>query len=214
MASETNKGIFIYEPRLHKNLEFVIYNHAYFAKGFGLIIFCSKENYSYITNILKHNKFRCILHIVREDTGDSSARNDYNKFTKSAEFWNSLPFEYVLMTEIDAYLRKPLPQLTEYDYVCSEWPWNKKLSGGGGLSFRKVSSMKRIVNEIPNLQEECFPQDYWAALGCYKLNLRCNNLLFVEANHMIEDPIGFHQWWTFVNPRCTQVYENYVTLEL
>ena len=218
MVSETNKAIFIYETRKHTNVEFLIYNLSYFAREYSLIIFCSVENHSFITAILKHNKLRCIVNIVREDEGDASVRDEYNKFAKSAEFWNSVPFEYVLMTEIDTYLRKPLPEeLTNYDYVCCEWPWNKTLSGGGGLSFRKVSSMKRILTECPTLQE-ISAHDCWVAAGCEKLQLHCNNTMFVEANHMIKDPIGFHQWWTFLHPSTLMsllpLYESFVTLDI
>jgi hypothetical protein len=219
LATETNKGIVLYETRKDPNLEFLMYNLAYFAKGYGLIIFCSFANHSYITNILGKNKYRCILHVVREDEGGVSVRETYNEFVKSAEFWHSLPFEYVLMAEIDSYLRKPLPKEIEtYDYVCCEWPWNKSMCGGGGVSFRKVATMKRIVQEFPTLCTETFPQDCWASAGSKKLEASYNNSYFVEANHSVLDPIGFHQWWTFINPsnlpQMLPVYEKYVTLEL
>ena len=219
LVTETNKGIVLYETRKNPNLEFFIYNLSYFAKGYGFVIFCSFANYSYITNILGENKYRCILHVIRDDEGGPSVREEYNAFVKSAEFWHVLPFDYVLMAEIDSYLRKPLPKNIEtYDYVCCEWPWNKSMYGGGGLSFRKVATMKRIVQEFPNLCNETFPQDCWASAGSKNLEASYNNSYFVEANHSVLDPIGFHQWWTFINPstlaQMLPVYEKYVTLEL
>lgn len=219
LVTETNKGIVLYETRKEPNLEFLIYNLAYFAKGYGFVIFCSFANYSYITNILGKNKYRCVLHVVRDDEGGASVREEYNAFVKSAEFWHALPFEYVLMAEIDSYLRKPLPTNIEtYDYVCCEWPWNKSMYGGGGLTFRNVATMKRIVQEFPNLCNETFPQDCWASAGSKHIEASYNNSYFVEANHSVLDPIGFHQWWTFINPstlaQMLPIYENYVTLEL
>jgi hypothetical protein len=210
IISETNKSIVIYETRCHINLEFLIYNLTYFARGWGLIIYCSKDSHRFICDILKHNRFRAILHIVRDDEGGKEVRDEYNNFVKSSIFWNSIPTEYVLMCETDTYLRKHIPDnITDYDYVCCKWGWHKDLAGGGGLSFRRVSSMKRICLEHPYL-EKIFAQDSWVAEGCKILNLSYNNTYFVESYHDIPDPIGFHQWWTFINPHTFKTYwKNY-----
>jgi hypothetical protein len=218
LISETDKCIVLYETRCHLNLEFLIYNLTYFAKGWGLIIYCSKDNYNFINNILDHNKFRAILHIVREDEGGRNVRDEYNEFVKSSIFWNSLPCKYILMCEMDAYLRKCVPDdITTYDYICCNWPWHSDLPGGGGISIRNVSSMKRICNKYPTLSNDIFAQDSWAVEGCNHLNLSYNNTYLVEANHNIIDPIGLHNWWTFINPNepiFNHIYDNYLTLVL
>jgi hypothetical protein len=217
LISKTDRCIVIYETRCHPNLEFLIYNLTYFAKEWGLIIYCSKANYNFINDILQHNKFRAILYIVREDEGGKEVRNEYNEFVKSSIFWNSLPCSYIMMCEMDAYLRKPVPDdILLYDYVCCKWPWHSKLAGGGGISFRKVSSMKKICNQYPSLATDIFAQDCWAAEGCIYLNLIYNNTYLVEASHNIDDPIGLHNWWTFIDPvrlsSWMPVYDKYLTI--
>jgi hypothetical protein len=219
IVSSTDRCIVIYETRCHPNLEFLIYNLTYFARGWGLIIYCSKYNHDFINKILNQNKFRAILHIVRDDEGTKSVRDDYNQFTKSYTFWNSLPCKYILMCEMDAYLRKRVPDdITDYDYVCCNWPWHHNLPGGGGISFRKVSSMKRICIEHPQLAKDYFAQDDWAAEGCVSLGLVYNNIYLVEALHSITDPIGFHNWWTFIDvnqiSNMSNIYDKYLTLDL
>lgn len=219
IVSETDKCIVIYETRKHPNLEFLIYNLTYFARGWGLIIYCSKENHNYISEILKHNSFRALLYIVRENEGGREVREEYNTFVKSSQFWDSLSCNYILMCEMDGYLRKRVPDdIVNYDYVCCYWPWNNRVSGGGGISFRKVASMKKIATEFPTLTKDYFGQDDWVAEGSLRLNLRCNNSYLVEADHNNIDPIGFHNWWTFINPRnvvyLSNIYDKYLTLEL
>lgn len=213
------KCIVLYETRCHNSLEFLIYNLTYFARGWGLIIYCSKSNYNFIQDILKHNKYKAILHIVREEEGGREVREEYNEFTKREIFWNSLPCKNVLMCEMDGYLKQSLPNnIINFDYVCCLWPWKNDLAGGGGISVRRVSSMKRICKECPFLANEIFAQDSWAAEGCRRLNLSYNNSYLVEAAHSIINAIGFHNWWTFINPltisKMQHVYDNYLTLEL
>lgn len=218
-VSETDRCIFLYEPRCHENLEFVIYNLTYFARGWGLIIYCSKDNYNYIIDILKHNRFRAIVHIIRENQGGIEVRREYNNFVISSTFWNSLPCKYVLMGEMDTYLRKLLPEnITNYDYICAKWPWHPDSPGGSGISIRKVEAMKRICRELPTLCTEISDQDFWAAKGCSDLKMSYNNRYFVESDHYNDDPFGFHNWWTFITldklVSLHNVYEKYLTLEL
>lgn len=216
---ETDRSIVLYETRCHENLEFLIYNLTYFARGWGLVIYCSKENHNYITNILKHNRFRATLHIVRDDEGGREVRDEYNEFVKSTVFWNSLPYKYVLMCEMDAYLRKSITNdIENYDYICAIWPWHPELSGGGGISIRNVKSMQKICEKFPALTAEIPAQDFWVAKGCSNLQMSYNNRYFVEADHYNDDPSGFHNWWTFISPeklvKLYNIYEKYLTLEL
>jgi hypothetical protein len=212
-------SIVIYETRKHPNLEFLIYNLTYFARNWGLIIYCSAENYYFIQDILKHNKYKAQLNIVREDEGGKEVRDEYNKFLKSKDFWNSLLCKNVLLCEMDAYLRSPLPEnVANFDYVCCKWPWHPNLAGGGGISIRNVNSMKNICEKFPTLTDELFAQDNWVAEGANRLNLSYNNTYLVESTHNIINPLGFHNWWTFINYNNLQnfyyIYDNYLTLEI
>lgn len=215
----SDKSIVIYETRCHPNLEFLIYNLTYFARGWGLTIFCSDANYTFIKTILGNNSKNADLQVVRKDEGGKEVRDEYNKFTKSIEFWNLFRCSHVLMSEMDSYLRRPIPDTAiNYDYICCYWPWHSSLSGGGGISIRNVNAMKSICNTYPTLTDEYFGQDNWAAEGVNRLHLSYNNSLLIEANHGIIDPIGFHNWWTFINPselyRYYHIYDNYLRLEI
>jgi hypothetical protein len=218
LPSNTENNIVIYETRCHPNLEFLIYNLTYFARNWGLIIYCSKANFNFINNILQHNKNNAVLNIIRDDEGGREVRNEYNEFVKSSKFWDSLNCKYILMCEMDTYLRKKVPNnILDYDYVCCKWP-GTTIPGGGGISFRKVSSMQKICKTYPNLSAEIFAQDYWASEGCIKLNLSYNNTYLVESDRTIIDPIGLHNWWTFIHIVNTEsyyyIYDSYLTLEL
>lgn len=216
----SDKCVVMYETRCHPNLEFLIYNLTYYAKGWGLIIYCSKANYTFICDILQHNRYRALLYIVRDDEGGKEVRDIYNDFIKRPVFWNSLPCKYMLLCEIDAYLRRPLPDdVLNYDYICSKWPWHRDLIGGGGISICTIEAMQRICNELPELADKIYSHDNWVAEAANQLNFKCNNTYFVEAAHFQNNnPIGLHNWWTFIIPHAiaelSHIYDNFLTLEL
>ncbi len=230
LISSVDKSIVLYETRCHPNLEFLIYNATYFARNWGLIIYCSIKNVGYIHNILGHNRYRAIIHIIDttmtiDDNNDNTEnmytqkRDTYNFFYKSNFLWNHIPCKYVLCMEIDSYLRDFIPSnIGDYDYICSKWVWNNTLSGGGGITIRSVKAMQKLCNTHSHMAETIWAQDVWAAEGIKLLNGNYNNSIFVESNHTIKDCVGLHQWWTFIHPSTIgnfkENYDRYITLKI
>ena len=168
-----------------------------------------------ILRILGPNRYRASLHLLEESA--LMPRDAYISFYKSRRFWESIPGDFAICAEIDSYLRRPIPdKITEYDYVCSKWPWHPNQAGGGGLSIRRVSAMLRICDELPDLANEIFDLDSWASYGTDRLELKYNSDIFVEAS-LDENTYGMHQWWTFFALHETIInkfYIPYLTLEI
>lgn len=72
---------------------------------------------------------------------------DYNLLLTSIEFWESLPFDKVLIFQHDsALLRTGIEKFMEWDYVGA--PWKFQMHGGnGGLSIRSVKAMIETLKQ-------------------------------------------------------------------
>jgi hypothetical protein len=151
------------------------------------------------------------VRLIEKD--DRTPRDKYISFYKSRQFWESIPATYALCSEIDSYLRKPIPEtIRDYDFVCARWPWHSHICGGSGLTIRRVSAMLRICDELPSLTDEIPDLDSWAAYGVKDLELTYNDSMFMEAGQL-QDPVGLHQWWTFMRPPSLHILR-YLVLEI
>jgi hypothetical protein len=218
--NEAKNAIFIYETRCHPQLDFLIYNATYYARGWGLLIYCTDDNEAYIKKILGPTASLAAEFRIIKNGGNEykSARDAYNEFLKSGDFWGSVDKEYLLMMETDTYLRRPIPaDFCSYAYIASAWPW-KAGPGGGGLSIRRVASMKAIALLYPEATVSIWAQDEWAATGVIHLAMKYNNEYFVEADIRNVDPCGLHQWWTFISLQSfsskVQIYNRYLSFEM
>jgi hypothetical protein len=215
LTSETDKTIVMYETRIMPQLEFHILNTCFFAKGWSLMIYCSRDNHDAIQDILKQNRYRATIHILApsQDTPFLA----YNAFLKTREFWSSIPGKFALCIEVDSYLRKSIDDISEYDYICAKWPWHDTLPGGSGITIRRVSAMLEICDKLPEYENRPGHdnQDQWAAQAVNDLKMRYNNTFFSEAVQDI-NVFGVHQWWTFFNPNIISipVYEAYLELDI
>jgi hypothetical protein len=212
---DTKNAVFIYETREHENLEYVIYSTLFYSPNWTLVIYCSEANYEIVCGILGHNKEHADIRLIETARDYVQDKVGYNIFMKTAQLWVSLPYKYVLTIEMDAYLLRHIPEELDSDYYCSEWPWNNEFAGGGGLTIRNVSMMQRICTELPHLEGEIEPQDCWAVVGLKELCGSANNILFTESVPH-ENPVGVHQWWTFIWPHADiiQLYSNYLMLKV
>jgi len=215
----SDKCIVIVERRIHPNLEFILYNAAYFARGWSIAIVCSDLNIEYIKGILAHNLEA--VHLIQMFKGNPEpevGKNEYNYLLQTAQFYEALPSENLLMMEMDTYLRKPIPDaIVYYDYVAAPYAWDESMSGGG-LSFRKRSKMLEICSTY-NIFEP--GQDIYAckgmkAIGAFMPSFEESMEYFCESC-LYEDTIGLHQWWTFFCLNIQEdnyIYRCYMTLEL
>ena len=218
VPKDSNKAVVIIERRIHPNLEFILYNAAYFARGWSIVIVCSNINKEYIQSLLNHNLENVhVLEMFKDNPSPEIGKREYNILLQSTHFYEALPSEHILLMEMDTYLRNHIPlNLLQFDYVASPYAWDETVSGGG-LSLRKKSTMIHICNTCPQLD---LIQDVYACNGIKALGYTMPSFeegitYFAESCHY-EDPIGLHQWWTFWNPDNSDdsnlIFKEYTTL--
>ena len=215
----SDKSIVIVERRIHPNLEFIIYNAAYFARDWVITIVCSDINIDYIRSLLGPNTDSVrLIQMFEGNPEPAVGKNEYNYLLQSSEFYEAMPSENLLMMEMDTYLRKPVgSDILKYDYVAAPYSWDTS-SLGGGLSFRKRSAMLSICSSFTDLEKA---QDIYVLRGMKSLRYMIPP--YEEAIHYFcescysKDPVGFHQWWTFFtidNDNSESIFQAYMTLEL
>lgn len=76
--------------------------------------------------------------------------DDYNKLLTSKEFWESIPFDKVLITQMDAMiLRKGIEGFLKYDFIGAPLYHIDFPCMNGGFSLRDKKVMLDIIEETP-----------------------------------------------------------------
>ena len=211
--------VVIVERRNHPNLEFILYNAAYFARGWGITIVCSDLNIEYLKALLGPIHAVHLIPMFEGNPEPSIGKIEYNMLLQSKEFYEALPSEGLLLMEMDTYLRKPIdPKILTYDYVACPYGWDESMSGGG-LSFRKRSAMLSICESYDQLEQA---QDIFACRGMKTLGYTMpsfeEGVEYFSESTLYEDPVGLHQWWTFFGPDSSDCddafFTSLVTLKL
>lgn len=201
--NSNNKCLLIIERRIHPNLEFVLHNCATFAKDWSICFICSHINLEYckqITGPWKRNiRF---LPMFQDSPNYMDARSDYNALLKSESFWEDLPWEMVGIVQTDSYFLRPLPtaELLKYDFLAAPAMWDTD-NMVGGMSFRRPAAMKRICCEFPE-EFEGQGEDIYFSHGVNTLDLKRprfpDSVQYISESYIYEEPIGTHQWWTYL----------------
>ena len=219
IKKNTNKSIVIIERRIHSNLAFLIRNMFYYARDWSMTIICSDTNFSYLKTILTNNSDNVILIPLFEGNPNRDiAINEYNSLLKSSYFYNLLPFEHLLIVQTDTYLRRKIDEtIFNYDYVASYFAWDKT-SCGGGMSYRKRSSMITICDNFKKeiSIEDCFINEGVKMLG-YTIPDYKDGLNYICESFYSENPFGLHQWWTFYSIKSDPYlifFNKYLELEI
>jgi hypothetical protein len=220
VKTDTNKSIVIIERRIHENLAFLIRNMFYYARDWSITVLCSDINFEYLKSITTHNSSNVLLLPVFIGNPDrDTARNEYNTLLKQAEFYRLLPFEHIFIVQTDTYLRKKIDEsMFEYDYVAGHFAWDTT-SAGGGMSYRKQSSMIDICTnfkkDIP--MEDCFINEGVKLLG-YKMPTVEKGVKYIAESCYDIDPMGVHQWWAFMGNNGSDFhidrFYNYLNLQI
>jgi hypothetical protein len=218
----SEKAFVLVERRCHLNLEFILHNLAYFGEGWSIYIFCSKENQQFCEKLLGKHKYSInLIPIFENDVSMEEGVREYNQLLQESSFWKQIEAEHICTIEMDCYLRKKIPEeLLDYDYVGTPWGWDLKSPGGSGLTIRRRSVMLAICES--SLKTEM--QDSFVAQGVQELKLNwlrpkpTGLFMFVES-YFTEDPVGVHQWWTFVfnlflYGKSLDIVWNYLTLDI
>jgi hypothetical protein len=219
VQKDTNKSIVIIERRIHPNLSFLIRNMFYYARDWSITIICSDINFSYLKTILTNNSENVILLPLFEGSPEKDiAIEEYNTLLKSSSFYNLLSYEHLLIVQTDTYLRRKIDEtIFNYDYVASYFAWDKT-SCGGGMSFRKRSSMIDICDTFKKeiIMEDCFINEGVKELG-YTMPDYKDGINYICESCYSENPFGLHQWWTFYSIKSDPYLvflKNYLELEI
>lgn len=201
-------SILLIDSRKDPNLKFIIYNSLFFTdESVGLQIFCTKNNHSYIMDIVKDitNVSITLINVPLNNI------KDYNNILTNYHFWKHIKGEYCLIIQPDSILVKKL-DFTKYSYDFIGAPFSKdnkilysyetgkeqniilKLdlpninnafpnNQNGGLSIRNISKMKEICKNYPykNLKSifKSYNEDTYF---CYYLNKLNYNLPSYEIS--------------------------------
>lgn len=204
VPSESDSYIVLIERRLHPNLAFVLYNAAYFARSFGILLLCSDVNYEYCKELCRGKSVE-IRPVFQGNPDPAQGKYEYNSLLKSAEFYRSLPGKYLLVIQTDTYFRKAVPEeWNKYDLIAAPYEWDES-AVGGGLSYRNKEAMIRICSEY---QETIPDEDAYVCSGIHALGYTIPpfelGVQWVSESCLYEDPVGVHQWWTFFFPNQTE----------
>ena len=155
-------GCCIVETRVILNLSEIINDHLkYIPSDWGLTIYCSKRNRHLIKDLTRKAR---VLYVE-----DKFNVDDYNELFKSVKFWDSLPYNKVLIFQTDSMLLKEgIEDFLEWDYVGAPWKFQNH-GGNGGLSLRSVEVMRYICEN-------------------YSFSIRNEDVLFCDIMHV--DKIG------------------------
>lgn len=220
VPTNSDSTLVFIERRIHPNFAFLLYNAAYFARNFNIVIVCSDINYEYMKQICGKNVHQIdIRPLFQGIASPSEGKLAYNSLQKDKSFFESLPGDYLLLLEVDCYLRKHIPEeWKQYDLIAAPYEWDEG-AVGGGFSYRKKASMIQVCTQ--------YKDDVWAgdtytykgmkALG-YKIPPFDVGITYVAESCIYEDPIGVHQWWTFFFPNETEdseeIFHSLLSLEI
>ena len=132
------------ETRLLPNLKEIIDNHLnYLPADWQLMVFGSDANEAKIKELYPSAVF------LKLETPINSA-NDVNGLMTSKQFWNSIPYDKVLIFQHDSMLlRHGIENYLDYDYVGATWCHINAKGGNGGLSLRTKQKMLDVIEKHP-----------------------------------------------------------------
>ena len=80
---------------------------------------------------------------------------DYNEILTDVKFWESLPYDKVLIFQHDSMILRPFDDyFLEYSYIGAPWkknaPWNTldRRGGNGGISLRDVKAHIELLKKV------------------------------------------------------------------
>ena len=207
----------IVEPRSHEHLEFVIKNMVFFCPGWSLYIFHSKENRTFVHDLLCDHQSKYI-HFIEFCDGNISVQQ-YNKLLVSPWFYNNFAndgVEYVLIFQTDSFLcRHGIDEYVRlgFDYIGAPWDHENYefQAGNGGLSLRKVSKMIEITTS-PAYQWQGENEDLFFQKSLEGANGRLmhkNTSLmrsFSVEGIFHPNPLGVHKYWCWLPNRFLDIH--------
>lgn len=193
----------IVERRCHPNWWFLLRNIAWAGPTFSLYIFCSDENEAFVRALLGDKIQTVHLHPIFKGTATrQKGKDQYAALFKCPEFYQTIDAEYMIRAEPDTYLRHKVPDAVfTGDFYGAPWAWAMDKPGGGGLHVRRIAAMIQLctrANHRGTEGEDSWLGDKVQEYGLAVPSLAWRTQIFSE-NFPVEDPIGVHQFWTFLD---------------
>jgi hypothetical protein len=183
------------EPRKMSNIPVLIENFQRVMLGKVLFFFCGKTNYQCYNDYYKNDSLVVVVNLgVDNFTG-----KEHNDLWKQMSFWNNFQdFTHILTIQTDGCLcedsKYKIEDFYTYDYIGGYTPnkwWWKETNGlhkysdyqcfNGGFSFRKIQSMKDVIDTYPPLPTDDFRdglsfraygEDLYFVVGLLTLNAK------------------------------------------
>jgi len=206
----------IIENRIVINFEQILKNHIYFLNKnnkdvkWGLQIFHSEGNESYIKNIVKdwENVILTKMDIENID------KETHTELLKSIEFWELVEGETILNFQIDSLLlRDNIEQFLDYDFIGAPWskPKEGKFVGNGGLSIRNKSKTIEYLKKFENengVWEDIF---FVKHLEDHQLPDILTAMKFSVEDIFYPYPVGIHRPIKISTPLLKLILDNSLT---
>jgi hypothetical protein len=131
-----SKAVIFIETRILSGLQDKVNSIMKFLPyDWDCIVVCSNRN---------EHLFSGVKYLIK----DIDSLTQYNEFMTSKSFWDSLPYDYVLICQHDSgLLRHGIDQFLKWDYVGAPWPFCQ-YGGNGGLSIRNVKVFREILSKF------------------------------------------------------------------
>jgi len=207
------------ERRCHPNIDFLLKNIAWANPTMSIYIFCSDLNENYIRALLG-DKISNIT-IIQAFTGEASPQEGYKEFNKllaNIEYYECFDkeVEYIMTLHTDVFIRRKITEdIFVGDYWGAPWKWDRESAGGGGVTIRKVSSMKEICKKYTYEFDENVLEDIWFCDKVKKLGLAYPDVDFRAMRIMesvyVTNPVAIHQFWTFAYELKDNSYDEVVS---
>lgn len=147
----------------YKSLEAVCRNVMYFLPSYWNLVV-----YSYDEELVK-SRLTNMEYIFYKIEKPSLNAHEYSRLLMSAEFWNSIPGDNIIIFQTDSYITRRftedyISQLTKHSFIGALYTMNrvdypagynvcsvdghKKFSMSGGFSFRNKKAMLDCINNI------------------------------------------------------------------
>lgn len=202
---QSKRAFVIVERRCHPNWWFLLRNLAWAGPEFSLYIFCSDQNIDFLTHLLGS---KCeSVHLIPLFKGLASKAEGVKQFNlamTNPEVYAMIDAEYCITVQLDTYFVQKIPEwIFQGDYYGAPWGWEPQSAGGGGMTLRKISTMKEICSHGPLTNgigaEDKALGDTAEKCGFTIPPFQFRLHVFLENLFLGQRPIGIHQWWTFID---------------
>jgi hypothetical protein len=211
----------IIEPREHPALEYVLKNfNDNLSNEWRFVIFHGNNNINYTqticSGVFDEGRYKLVNLNV-----DNLTLSEYSGLFYNDILYDNIPTEVFLIFQTDSIIcsqhKELINNYLQYDYVGA--PWENKKVGNGGLSLRRKSKMKEIVDKCKNTKTQggYINEDIIFAYGCDGL-VPLNKPSFEDAKSFSIETVdndtsfGIHKAYAYLDSNkigewCPAIFE-------